>query len=206
MKKSAFCKLFLLISVWAICLFVISCSNDTSGRNAFEKNLLSDFTAKIDYVFYIDDGVISGNGVITKANDLRLDITSPDPYTDISITSTDGSNADMISISYSGIKAQVPRSAMERLVFLMNTMSERTAGFIRGMPNKSFKACEDTFVSKDMPDAIPYELQGIFDNTAYIFIYDSITGVPLEIYGDNGYCRAEIKIKEFKRSINVSEE
>lgn len=194
---------FLLVTVVAaMCLF--SCGDET-GRRELRKTMLSDFTSEIDYLIDIDGNPILGNAVITKNQRLRLDILSPDPYSGISVECDVTGEADVVSISYSGIKAELPGKAMEKLVFMMNMMSENTASALGRQNAKDYKECGE-YLSEDYKEAEPYEVCFTHDGTEYVFIYDSVTGMPLEIFADNGYCKAEIKVRKLKTEETVSEE
>ncbi len=190
------------IAVFLCCFGLFSCSEDKTGRDEFQKNMLSDFVADIDFLIDFAGNPVSGKALVTKSRTLRIDIDSPDPYSGISVECDMGGNPGVVSISYSGIKAEVPKAAMERFVFLMNMMSEQTALHIEKQSKGSYKPCEEMYMSEDLPQAVPYELRFSYDNTDYIFIYDSITGIPLEIFADNGDCKAEIKVRKLKTANN----
>ena len=206
MKKTLLTRFTAVVVLVLSFVLLFGCGRDETGKSEFENNMLSDFTAEIDYLIDFDGNPVSGSAVITKNDELRLDVISPDPYSGISVTCDASGKADVVSISYSGIKAELPKAAMEKLVFLMNMMSERTACELDNQSDKSFKRCEEMYMSEDLPEAVPYEVSFLCDGTDYMFIYDSITGVPLEIFADNGYCRSEIKVKKLKTEEFVSEE
>ena len=206
MKKTTLSKLMLIMTALLFALTAFSCGRDKTGKSEFKNKMLSDFTAEIDYLIDLDENPILGTAVITKGEKLRIDIESPDPYSGISVECDAAGEADVISISYSGIKADVPRNAMEKVVFLMNMMSERTACELDNKSGKDFIMCPEQYVSEALPMAVPYEVSLSYEDTEYMFIYDSVTGAPLEIFADNGYCRAEIKVRKMTVKQSDSEE
>ena len=205
MKKIALSILFAFVMI-IVAISAVSCSGEKNGKHLFEKNMLSDYMAEIDFLIDFDGNPLSGSAKITKNKLLRLDVYSPDPYSGISIECDVSGKADMISIVYSGIKVEIPRNAMEKLVFLANMMSESTAFAIKEQKDSSFTKCEELYVSEDIPNAVPYEVRFQHDGADYIYIYDSVTGIPLEIFADNDYCIAEIKVKKLITEEPDSEE
>lgn len=206
MKKTVLSVIAVSVILFTLLFAVASCGNDKTGRHDFAITMLSDFSADIDFLMDFDGNPISGTGKITKDDNLRFDVLSPDPYSGISIECDALGQADMISISYSGIKAEVPKTAMEKLLFVANMMSESTALAIKQQKGKDFKICEEMYSDVQPGYSAPYEVRFNYDNTDYIFIYDSINGMPLEIYGDNGYCKAEIKVRKLITEESASEE
>jgi len=204
MKKTALHFGFLLFVLVVAVTGLFSCG-DKTGRRELRKTMLSDFTSEIDYLIELEEKPVSGSAVITKNQRLRLDILSPDPYSGISVECDVTGEAEVVSISYSGIKAEVPGKAMEKLVFLMNMMSESTASALGNQNAKDYKECGE-YLSEDYKEAKPYEVCFTHDGAEYVFIYDSVTGMPLEIFADNGYCKAEIKVRKLKTEETVSEE
>ena len=197
-KMKIWLKITVFITAFLCCFGLLSCSEDKTGKHEFQKNMLSDFSAQVDFLVDFSGNPVAGKAEVTKSRTLRIDIDSPDPFSGISVECDMAGNPGVVSISYSGIKAEVPKAAMEKFLFLMNMMSEETALQLEKQGKGSYKPCEEMYVSEDFPEAVPYEVRLSYDNTEYIFIYDSITGIPLEIFADNGECKAEIKVRELK--------
>lgn len=176
-----------------------SCNADKSGCEDFKKNMLSDYSAKIEYLIDMEGNPLFGTAVITKTDELRLDIESPEPFSGISISCNAVGYPDVISLTYSGIKAEVPRAAMEKFVFLMNSMSEATALELDRQKKKDFFLNEEATDGKESAvSLIPYSVSFSHENAKYTFTYDSLTAVPVEISAESESCKCEIKIIEFK--------
>lgn len=183
------------LTVWCT-LILMSCGDDKSGCEAFKKNMLSDFTVEVEYLIDMNGNPLTGSAVITKDDNLRLDIASPEPFSGISVSCDAEGNPDVISLTYSGIKAEVPRAAMEKFVFLMNAMSESTACALDSQKKKSFLPNE--ILADSSSGILPYSVSFTHENAEYSFTYDSLTSLPLEIRAENENCKCEIKIIEFK--------
>lgn len=186
------------IAIMAVAMLMSSCTANKSGRKHLERILFCDYAAEIEYVFEYKDTTLAGTGRITRGENVRFDILSPDPYTGISVQGDAADKIDTISISYSGIKADIPKSILNKLSLVLSMFSDTAANGIENAPGTAFMQSESDYSCDFLNECVPYEAHFSIGKTECVYTYDSITGIPLCLCADTGEVRAEIKIKKFK--------
>lgn len=181
-----------LLSVMAA-MFLSGCKGDQYARNKFEKAMFSDYTAEIEFVINSGKDSVCGTAIVTKKDTLRIDVLSPDPYAGISI-SADFNDLSVVSISYDGVKAQVPKNMLERLGAMLSVFSDKAAVGVEKAKKSAFGYCEEI---SDAQSTL-CECKTSNENIEYVFIYDKKSGYPYEIYAKNDSGATEVKFKKIK--------
>ncbi len=160
--------------------------------------LFSDYSAQFDFFFEGESGSVSGTAVVSKADSVRIDVTSPDPFTGICAeTSFNGEN-NLFSVSFSGIKAELPADTVEKISLISGVFSNGTAAQLKSTPADKFVKCDEIFELDGIGVIDAYTVSKTERGTDYDFYYDRNTGYPVYICVKNGDSRAEIKIKKIK--------
>ncbi len=190
--------------LWAAILAVFltfmlaSCSSDKSGRKELADMMFSEYTAEVDFLFEYGESSVSGTARVTKGENVRIDILSPDPYSGISVESDAADKAGVISISYSGIRADIRKDVLDKISLVLSMFSDTAASAVNCAPRDAFLLYEEAYSSDSMPKILPYEAHFSAGDTDFIYIYDSLSGTPLDMYAKTGNASAQIKIKKFK--------
>lgn len=175
-----------------------ACSGDESGRRRLEKMLDSDYSAEVEYSVDFMGNPLVGEAKITKCDTVRIDILSPDPYSGISVTADANDRASVIGISFSGVRAEIPKGSLEKLEFVVAMFSYSVSNAVARAKNDSFLPCDEPYTAPGLAECVPYECKFSVGDTDYFYVYDSKTGLPLELFAKNGSCSAEIKINKLK--------
>ncbi len=197
MKKRA-----VFLSFFAVFLVMLSaCSADRAGKKTFISTLFSEFTTDVEYLITYGENTIAGDIRVTKdENALRLDLLSPDPFTGMSVESKGAGDAYMLSIGYSGISAELPGAALDKISLLMTLFSDDTAADLEALSQKSFVMCEEAYAVEGLGSVTPYMVECTVGDIRYMYIYDSLTGTPIRMIAGMGENTVELKIKKFKRA------
>ena len=200
-------KKFLLHPATAIALFSVmmcfvtsfsSCSGSSSGRKDLVKALFSDYTAEVEFLFECDGNSVAGTARVTRDENVRFEITAPDPYTGISVASDASGRSSLLSISYSGIKSEVPKDLLDRLSLAMTLFSDEIACEAENLPTKAFSACEELYTVEGLGEIQPWKTEFTAGTVNYIIVYDSVTGYPLDLCAENEGNALEVKIRKIK--------
>jgi hypothetical protein len=192
-------KLLLAATLAILLTFMLaSCSADKSGRKELADMMFSQYTAEVDFLFEYGESSVSGSARVTRGENVRIDILSPDPYSGISVESDAADNAGIISISYSGIRADINKNVLDKISLVLSMFSDTAASAVDCAPKGAFLIYEEAYSSDTMPKVSPYEARFSAGNTDFIYIYDSISGTPLDMYAKTDNASAQIKIKKFK--------
>lgn len=179
-------------------MILCSCTANKSGRKHLERILFSDYAAEIEYQFKFNDTSLSGNGRITREETVRLDILSPDPYTGISVQGDISDKIETVSISYSSIKADVPKNVLNKLSLVLSMFSDTASCAVENANTSDFVKSESEYSPDFLNECVPYEVCFMQGETEYIYTYDSITGIPVYICAKTKDLSVDIKIKKFK--------
>ena len=199
MKKSIFPKfLSVALALFILSLVLTSCGLSSNGKKELIGTMFRGYTADAEYLFEVDGQSVAGTACITKDENIRIDITAPEPYTGICILSDANDSASIISISYSGIKADVPKSALDKLSLVLTIFGDTALDAIDKAPSKSFVRCEETYSLEGLGDTEPYEVGFSVGDIDYIYVYDSVTGAPIDLVAKSGGNAVEIKIRKLK--------
>lgn len=175
-----------------------SCADEKNGRRDFEKILASDYTAEIEFSVDFMGNPLAGEAVVTRSDTVRIDILSPDPYSGISVESDADDKASVISISYAGVKAEIPKQSLEKIEFVIGMFSDSASNAVAKAKKEAFAPCSENYISDTLSETVPYECVFSVGENSYSYIYDSRSGMPLELFGANDGCKAEIKINKLK--------
>ena len=119
-RLCAVCAMLLLVPLLASC-------SDTAGKKTLCQTLFSPYTAEIEFAFDKDGASVCGRARLTRGKTVRIDILSPDPFTGISAEMSADDRAELISLSYSGIKAALPKNTLDKLDLMLSLFADRAA-------------------------------------------------------------------------------
>lgn len=187
-----------LLSAVLISITLFSCSGKENGKKELVSLMNSDYVADVEYLLEAGELSVCGEARITRNENVRIDILSPDPYTGLSVQGDALDKASVISLEYSGIKAEVPKNALEKINIILSMFSDSAATQIQGLKNDEFTESPDEYTLAGHTNSIPYEVKFSKGDIEYIYIYDSVSGVPLSICAKSGGTAVQIKIKKLK--------
>ena len=197
-KKVAVKITALIMAVAGVGVFLFSCFGESNGKNELTRLMFSSFTAEGEYLFEAGDASVAGKLRITRDENVRLEFLSPDPYTGICVTGDAADNVSVLSVSYSGIKADIPKSMLSRLNMMLAMFSDTASSAIDGAGKDDFVLCEDDYFTNQPNKGSLYEANFSFGDTECVYIYDSVTGYPLDMRAVNGDVSVQIKINKLK--------
>lgn len=183
----------------ALCaLLFCSCADARAGKKELIGALFSAYTADVEFLFECDGESLSGTARVTKGDDIRIDITAPDPYAGISVQSDADDRSSVISLSYSGIRAELSKSVLDRLNLVLTVFSDAVAAELEKTASSAFVPCEEIYTVEGLGETSPYQVEFSRGDIRYLVIYDSVTGIPFDLCAESGGSVAEIKVKKFK--------
>ena len=106
--------------------------------------------------------------------------------------------AELISLSYSGIKAALPKNTLDKLDLMLSLFADRAASCVEKMPAKAFEPCEDVYTVEGLAEVKPYKVSYTYADVQVLLVYDCKTGTPLDIFAKTDGSAAEVKITKFK--------
>lgn len=196
---SRICRQISAILLTIMCVFSLSsCAGDKNGKKHLLEVMFEDYVAEVDFLLDVEGVSVSGTARITKNDNVRIELLSPDPYTGISVQGDAGDKASVLSIEYSGIRADIPKNAVHKLSIMLSMFSDAAVTNIGKQSGNDFKLSAGEYVLAGFDKINPYEVSFVKGETEYIYIYDSISGIPLNIYAKSGATALQVKIKKFK--------
>ncbi len=198
-KRSLFWR-FVIVALITILmgLIMISCAENKSGKKELLSVMHSDYSADVEYLLDADGVSVSGEARITRNENVRIDILSPDPYTGLSVQGDALDKASVISLEYSGIKAEIPKNALEKLNIILSMFADSAATAISDLKKDAFTESPEEYTLPGHKNSIPYEVRFSKGDIEYIYIYDSVSGIPLSVCAKSGGTAVQIKIKKLK--------
>ena len=106
--------------------------------------------------------------------------------------------ADIISLSYSGIKAELPKNALDKLDLMLSLFADSVAASAEKTPINAFVPCEEVYAVEGLAETKAYKAEFSHGNIRYLVVYDSLTGTPLDLCAEADGSAVEVKIKNFK--------
>ena len=191
-------KITLVFALVFIIIPLSSCGNSSNGKSKFCDVLFSDYASQVEFFFESENGSVSGTANVLKSDFIRIDVTSPDPFSGISAEITDSGENNLITVSFSGIKAELPADAIEKISLISSAFGDGAAAEIKNTPSDKFKKCGEIFELEGVGIIDAYVVEIPVNNMDYTFIYDKNTGYPVYVCVKSGESRAEIKIKKIK--------
>ena len=199
MKSIRICARFCLFcTLFVLPMLLVSCSSQENGKKAFTKTLFSDYIADAEFLFECDGASVAGTARITRDDNIRIDITAPDPYAGISVETDASEQSSIISISYSGIKADISKIMLDKINLALTLFSDTAAAAAEKTPASDFVRCEEVYTVEGLGETDAYRVEFTLGDTQYIYVYDSITGTPLDLCAKNSGSVVEVKMKKFK--------
>lgn len=190
-RLCAVCAMLLLVPLLASC-------SDTAGKKTLCQTLFSPYTVEIEFAFDKDGASVCGRARLTRGKTVRIDILSPDPFTGISAEMSADDRAELISLSYSGIKVALPKNTLDKLDLMLSLFADRAASCVEKMPAKAFEPCEDVYTVEGLAEVKPYKVSYTYADVQVLLVYDCKTGTPLDICAKTDGSAAEVKITKFK--------
>ncbi len=184
-----------------VCLFLCSCANNKYGLETLSDTLFCDYNAKIDYTFKTQSGELSGKASVTKGDTVKIEVESPEPYSGLCAVSDEGGNPSVITISYYGIKSDMPDNMLPKLNLAMRIFSAEAQTEIFELKNDSIVETRqidtEDFGFSDTSVIIPRTAEFYIDTYKCLITYDSVTGTPLYLSAQCDDFSLEIVYKEF---------
>ncbi len=197
-RKTIFSRiLFAALALLCLAPLLAGCG-DSTGKKDLCRTLFSPYAADIEFVFEKDGESVAGTAHVTRADTVRIDITAPDPFTGISAEMGADDRADIISLSYSGIKAELPKNALDKLDLMLSLFADSVAASAEKTPINAFVPCEEVYAVEGLAETKAYKAEFSHGNIRYLVVYDSLTGTPLDLCAEADGSAVEVKIKKFK--------
>lgn len=190
------CAMAALLTVCAVLL--AACGGAPNGKKAFTDALFAAYMADVEFLFEYDGTSVAGTARVTRDDNIRIDITAPDPFTGISVQSDAADRSSIVSISYSGIKADISKSVLEKINLVLTLFSDSVAGAVEKTPAASFLPCEEVYAIEGLSSTQAYKVEFTVGDIRYLCVYDRVTGTPLDLCAESGGSAVEVKIKKFK--------
>lgn len=196
-RKTSFVRGVCAALMLLLLLPTVGCT-DATGKKNLCTTLFSPYVAEIEFVFEKDGESVAGTAHVTRSDTVRIDITSPDPFTGVSAEMGADDRTDIISLSYSGIKAELPKHALDKLDLMLSLFADSVAAAVEKTPGSAFVPCEEVYAVEGLGEIEAYQTEFLCGDIRYILVYDSVTGTPLDICAEYDGSAAEVKIKKFK--------
>ena len=194
----AFKRIIVLILCSLLCTVFFSCTGEKNGKSKLVEVMYSDYIAEAEYLFEVGESCVAGTMRITRDENVRIELLSPDPYTGICVTGDAADNVSVLTISYSGVKAEIAKNVLSRLNLILAMFSDTASSAVDGAGKDAFTVCEDQYSESEVSGSVPYEVQFSIGDAQCVYIYDSTSGKLLDMRAVSGDTSVQIKIKKLK--------
>lgn len=175
----------------ALGLVMSGCSSD-NGKQKLCQLLYSPYTAEINVVFGDGEQAVALEARVAKSSDsTRLELLSPEPYAGLCAESVCG-KLESFSLAYDGVRAELPKSALERVSLALELMSDHVANAVEGLPASDF------IVRADQDEAHMAFVSFTQDDCEYRVEYDPSNGTPSLLSAQTNTQNIEIRMIKFK--------
>lgn len=189
-------KISYFVLILAALILFSSCSDNKTGKTRLANVLFSPYEANVEFLVEADGESVCGTAKVAKGEGIRIDISSPDPFTGLNIVS-DANDSTYLSFTYSSVRSDIPKSVLDKLTLALTLFSDENASVIKNSPQKSFVPCEEAYTMEGLSDINAYMIQFQSGNIHYMYIYDTVSGTPVYMNASDNGKIVEIKIKDF---------
>ena len=127
---------------------------------------------------------------------------SPDAYAGISVESDSSGNASSYTLSFSGIKAELPKSTLEKLSLAFSMFAPELPSEIKALDDKCFSLSSEQYEISGLSDISPCTAVFSCGQINYSITYDLNTGTPLLLAAGSGDSSVTLKLIKFKAEQN----
>lgn len=169
---------------------VCSCANQKYARDKLEEALLSSYMAETSYCIQNGDNNLKGSAIISSGDNVRLDFISPESLNGVSIECDANGDISSLSLSFSGIKADLPKSTLQNLSLAFCLFSKELSKDLSKLSKDCFEGNDDTGICK-----VTLQKQGfLFEIT-----YNKDTGIPVKMTAKDKDNFCTFEITKFKK-------
>ncbi len=172
---------------------LFSCKSDTFSKELFCDNLLSPYAFEAEYTFSKGQDATVGSLRATKEKNTRIDFLSPDTLVGVSVESDTSGQMSNFIVSFSGIKAEIPKEILEKLSLTFSLLNPNLPSVISELDDKCFKVSEN-------PDkqAAYCTIDFCHNDINYLLTYDISTGLPVCLIANTDQSSVTLSITKFK--------
>ena len=146
-----------------------------SGKALLVRTLYEPYEAEIQFSFAGEEPLCGTATLVRGEETLQVTLTSPEPYTGLGVSTDTGGSDPVFTLSFSGVKAAVPREALSKLASLAAFFEDGTAKAAEDAPRGAFAPYE-------RPDGVTageYAVTFKADEREITLVYEPETGRPL---------------------------
>mgnify|MGYP006976122484 FL=1 len=170
---------------------LVSCKGDSCGKELFADVMNSRFTMQSDYTFSSGEKALEGSLVVSSGENIKMELVSPDALCGVAVESDGAGKMSEFSVSFSGIKADIPKSILTKLSLAFGMFSPDMPQIIRSLDSGCISENSDT----DAEFVTAMFSQG---DVNYSFTYNRLTGEPTLFVASAGEDSVTLRITKFK--------
>ncbi len=148
--------------------------------------------AEVSYSIESGNGVIEGNAIISSGDNVRLDFTSPESLNGVCIECDAAGDISSLTLSFSGIKADLPKSTLQNLSLAFSLFSKQ-------LPKDLSKLSSDCFEFTENKDSDICKVKFKKQDIDYEITYKIDTGIPISMTARDKDNICTFDISKFKK-------
>lgn len=175
----------------ALAATLASCKGDGCGKELFADVISSRFTMQSDYTFSSGEKALEGSLVLSSGENIKMELVSPDALCGVAAESDGAGKMSEFSVSFSGIKADIPKSILTKLSLAFGMFSPDMPQLIRSLNSDCISESADA--EGELVTAMFSQGQ-----INYSFTYKRQTGEPTLLVASTGEDSVTLRITKFK--------
>ncbi len=171
-------RLIILLSVLFFATGTLfGCTRKDGSEKLCEFLFSGGYEAEFDYLF---SGVseLSGSARVKKSDKVRIDFSSPDIFSSLSVESDEAGEPGVLIFNYYGMRAPLPEGALSKLSVLLSFFSDEMP---KGILSDSSKINDYIDEKGEFPENMPLKECSFSqeDGTFVSVIFDASDGFPV---------------------------
>lgn len=146
--------------------------------------------AEANYSIQNGDNNLTGSAIVSSGDNIKIDFISPESLNGFCVESNAGNDVSTLSLSFSGIKSDLPKSTLLNLSLALSLFTKDLAKDLSKFNKDCFQTTDDMQMCK-----------AIFEKQDFLFeiTYNKDTGIPVTMTAKDKDNFCTFEITKFKK-------